>query len=180
MHQEWRKSITTLAFMLGWAASGALWAQAPKTPLTLKPNAPERYTVVPGDTLWSIAGQRLPSWDRRAAVDRLHEAVGRVEGAYAAAVALGVLPRGLAVVGVVVGQQHHRDVARDGVDRVEVGGDRRTGVDDDRARRAGVAQHPRVGPVEGHHVGVGREHAGARLAERPAGPAAHRAAISSA
>jgi hypothetical protein len=29
--------------------------QAPKTPLTLKPDAPERYIVVPGDTLWGIA-----------------------------------------------------------------------------------------------------------------------------
>jgi hypothetical protein len=30
-------------------------AQAPKTPLALKSDAPERYIVVPGDTLWSIA-----------------------------------------------------------------------------------------------------------------------------
>jgi hypothetical protein len=31
------------------------FAQAPKTPLALKPTAPERYVVVPGDTLWGIA-----------------------------------------------------------------------------------------------------------------------------
>ena len=30
-------------------------AQAPKTPLAFKPDAPDRYVVVPGDTLWSIA-----------------------------------------------------------------------------------------------------------------------------
>jgi hypothetical protein len=50
-----RKYITTLVFVLslgGW--QGAI-AQAPKSPLALKPDAPERYTVVPGDTLWSIA-----------------------------------------------------------------------------------------------------------------------------
>ena len=55
MHQQWRKSITTLVFVLVAGISAGAWAQAPKTPLTLKPDAPERYAVVPGDTLWSIA-----------------------------------------------------------------------------------------------------------------------------
>jgi LysM repeat protein len=55
MHQEWRKSITTLAFVLATAVSAGVAAQAPATPLVLKPDAPERYVVVPGDTLWSIA-----------------------------------------------------------------------------------------------------------------------------
>ena len=55
MYQQWRKSITTLAFVLiGMVSAGAL-AQAPKTPLAMKPDAPERYVVVRGDTLWSIA-----------------------------------------------------------------------------------------------------------------------------
>ena len=55
MYQQWRKSITTLAFVLiGGVSAGAL-AQVPKTPLAMKPDAPERYTVVRGDTLWSIA-----------------------------------------------------------------------------------------------------------------------------
>ena len=55
MQQEWRKYITTLAFVLvGGFAAGAL-AQAPKTPLAMKPDAPDRYTVQKGDTLWSIA-----------------------------------------------------------------------------------------------------------------------------
>lgn len=55
MHEQWRKSITTLAFVLAWAVSAGASAQAPKTPLALKPDAPDRYVVVPGDTLWSIA-----------------------------------------------------------------------------------------------------------------------------
>ena len=55
MHEQWRKSITTLAFVLAWAVSAGVTAQVPKTPLALKPDAPERYVVVPGDTLWSIA-----------------------------------------------------------------------------------------------------------------------------
>src|SRR5436190_17523817 len=52
MVQQLRKSITTLAF---FAISAAALAQAPTAPLTLKPDAPDRYVVVPGDTLWGIA-----------------------------------------------------------------------------------------------------------------------------
>jgi len=55
MHQQLRKCITTLAFVLVSAIPAWVMAQAPKTPLALKPDAPERYLVVPGDTLWSIA-----------------------------------------------------------------------------------------------------------------------------
>jgi hypothetical protein len=52
MLQQLAKSITGLIFLV--AAAGA-FAQAPKTPLALKADAPDRYVVVPGDTLWSIA-----------------------------------------------------------------------------------------------------------------------------
>jgi hypothetical protein len=55
MHEQWRKSITTLAFVLLGLGSAGVWAQAPVTPLAMKPDAPDRYVVVPGDTLWSIA-----------------------------------------------------------------------------------------------------------------------------
>ncbi|MGH8764856.1 MAG: LysM peptidoglycan-binding domain-containing protein, partial [Burkholderiales bacterium] len=55
MHEQWRKSITTLAFVLLGLGSTGAWAQAPATPLAMKPDAPDRYVVVPGDTLWSIA-----------------------------------------------------------------------------------------------------------------------------
>jgi hypothetical protein len=51
MAQQLRKSITTLIFFLMPAA----WAQAPQAPLTLRPDAPDRYVVVPGDTLWGIS-----------------------------------------------------------------------------------------------------------------------------
>ena len=52
MVQQLRKSITALAFFL---APGLALAQPPKAPLQLKPDAPERYVVVPGDTLWGIS-----------------------------------------------------------------------------------------------------------------------------
>lgn len=52
MVQNLRKSITALALFL---ASGLALGQAASTPLTLKPDAPDRYVVVPGDTLWGIA-----------------------------------------------------------------------------------------------------------------------------
>jgi hypothetical protein len=34
---------------------GTLFGQAPSAPLTIKPDAPDRYVVVPGDTLWGIS-----------------------------------------------------------------------------------------------------------------------------
>src|SRR5260221_5952100 len=52
MVQQLRKSITTLAF---FAISAGAAAQAPTAPLTLRPDAPDRYVVVPGDTLWAIS-----------------------------------------------------------------------------------------------------------------------------
>lgn len=55
MVQQLRKSITTLAFSLVLAVPQAVLAQASQAPLKLKPDAPERYVVVPGDTLWGIA-----------------------------------------------------------------------------------------------------------------------------
>src|SRR4029453_1007746 len=51
MVQQVRKSIIALAFL----PPGPLLGQAPSAPLTIKPDAPDRYTVVPGDTLWGIS-----------------------------------------------------------------------------------------------------------------------------
>lgn len=51
MVQQLRKSITTLALFV----SASAWAQAPTAPLAIKPDAPDRYIVVPGDTLWGIS-----------------------------------------------------------------------------------------------------------------------------
>jgi hypothetical protein len=52
MVQQLRKCITALALFL---FCGVCTAQTAQAPLTLKPDAPERYVVVPGDTLWGIA-----------------------------------------------------------------------------------------------------------------------------
>jgi len=55
MLDQWRKSITTLVFVLFGLAAFGVFAQAPKTPIAIKSDAPDRYTVVKGDTLWGIA-----------------------------------------------------------------------------------------------------------------------------
>jgi len=52
MVQQLCKSITVLGFFL---LAGGVHGQAPTAPLTLKPDAPDRYVVVPGDTLWGIS-----------------------------------------------------------------------------------------------------------------------------
>jgi hypothetical protein len=55
MHDQVRKSITTLVFVLTAGAFSAALGQVPKSPMALKPDAPDRYVVVPGDTLWGIS-----------------------------------------------------------------------------------------------------------------------------
>jgi hypothetical protein len=55
MREQLRKSITTLVFVVGFPLAWAVFAQAPQSPLTFKPDAPDRYIVVPGDTLWGIS-----------------------------------------------------------------------------------------------------------------------------
>lgn len=52
MAQQLRKSITLLALFL---FPSLLLGQASTGPLTIKPDAPDRYTVVSGDTLWAIS-----------------------------------------------------------------------------------------------------------------------------
>jgi hypothetical protein len=62
MHYQLRKSITTLVFVLGSGLANGVFAQV--APADLKTTAPERYTVVPGDTLWSISERYLSAPQR--------------------------------------------------------------------------------------------------------------------
>jgi LysM domain-containing protein len=55
MHQQLRKSITTLAFAASGLLAGAAFAQVPPGPIAFKQDAPDRYVVVRGDTLWGIS-----------------------------------------------------------------------------------------------------------------------------
>jgi hypothetical protein len=55
MHDQLRKSITALVFVLSGLASITALAQIPQTPLAFKTDAPDRYVVVRGDTLWGIS-----------------------------------------------------------------------------------------------------------------------------
>ena len=68
MVQQLRKSITALAF---FGLSGLSAAQAPSAPLTLKPDAPDRYVVAPGDTLWGIASDIATDGDVRSAMEQI-------------------------------------------------------------------------------------------------------------
>ena len=61
MRIELRKSITALVFVLFSGFGEALLAQPP---IELKADAPERYVVVPGDTLWSISQRYLTAPQR--------------------------------------------------------------------------------------------------------------------
>ncbi len=55
MHDQLRKSITALVFVMSGLAAGASLAQVPTTPMAFKQDAPDRYVVVRGDTLWGIS-----------------------------------------------------------------------------------------------------------------------------
>lgn len=58
MRDQLRKSITALAFALSGLASFAALPQVPpipQSPIAFRADAPDRYVVVRGDTLWDIA-----------------------------------------------------------------------------------------------------------------------------
>jgi hypothetical protein len=56
MHDQLRKSIIALAFVVSGLATGALaQSPVPTSPIAFRPDAPDRYTVVRGDTLWGIS-----------------------------------------------------------------------------------------------------------------------------
>ena len=55
MYDQLRKSITALVFALSGLVAGAALAQVPTTPIAFKQDAPDRYIVVRGDTLWGIS-----------------------------------------------------------------------------------------------------------------------------
>jgi nucleoid-associated protein YgaU len=62
MDSRFAKSITGHFFFACFClAQSVAYGQAPSTPLVLRPDAPERYVVVRGDTLWGIAARYTDS-----------------------------------------------------------------------------------------------------------------------
>ncbi len=62
MDSRFAKSITAHFFFACLClAQATAYGQAPSTPLVLRPDAPERYVVVRGDTLWGIAARYTDS-----------------------------------------------------------------------------------------------------------------------
>jgi Tfp pilus assembly protein FimV len=61
-------AVALLAGVLVWLAAASAPAAAPA-----REAGPATVTVVPGDTLWSIAGRVAPDRDPRAEVDRLRQ-----------------------------------------------------------------------------------------------------------
>ncbi|HEU4352153.1 MAG TPA: LysM domain-containing protein [Burkholderiales bacterium] len=55
MVQKACKSIIALAFLVSVSATAQAPGAPASTPLTIKPDAPDRYVIVPGDTLWGIS-----------------------------------------------------------------------------------------------------------------------------
>jgi hypothetical protein len=56
-----KKSITWVLGCAAWLLAGAAAAQGGGGPLELAPDAPDKYVVVRGDTLWDISGRFLKS-----------------------------------------------------------------------------------------------------------------------
>jgi hypothetical protein len=71
----WRRRIVAVGIVIGTvvmaAHAGAALGGSPLTTSEPRPHLVTRVVVMPGDTLWKIAGELDPTADRRAVVDEL-------------------------------------------------------------------------------------------------------------